>query len=310
MLRPVSRLSSIRRPQNQVPSLTPPVKQHLTRNTIFRRSVNTVMSSSSYEQPVTAAAIIIGDEILTGKVADSNGPLLAQAMFEQGVDLRRITVIPDHMDTMVQEFQAASRQYTYVFTSGGIGPTHDDLTYPAVAKAFGTELEEHAPTVAKMKEMMGVADLNTARRRMALLPQGCDVWTTEGMWVPIAVMGNIHILPGVPSVFARLLAAHKHRFAVPERRRHRRLLYTTAREGDIAEALSAVQDRYHKDAAESGNVPVAIGSYPRTDHIMLTFEGVSETTVDAAVRMAKDTVPAVQEEEPTTMNEGEKDKVE
>jgi len=227
----------------------------------------------------TAAALIIGDEILSGKTRDENTHTLAQLLFLQGVDLVRVVVIPDDIPTIVSELQSLSKQYTFVFTSGGIGPTHDDKTYEAVSVAFNRPLHIHEESlsrlVANMHKHYPERSLTEARKRMVLLPTPCDIVWTEGLWVPLVVVENVYVLPGIPAYFKAMLEAARPRLVGTPK--HRIQIYTQMSEGDIAESLSATQNVY---------ADVAIGSYPRTSEghymVMVSIEGRDRINVQRA----------------------------
>eukprot|EP00897_Mesotaenium_endlicherianum_P006976 jgi/Mesen1/6306/ME000325S05439 len=172
-------------------------------------------SSNAPDVTRKAAALIIGNEILTGKIQDTNTATLAKTLFSRGVDMVRAEVVLDvesHIVDAIHRLRACVGDSGVVFTSGGIGPTHDDITYAALAAAFGRQLVLHEPTV--------------------------EVLVTEGLWVPLVVLeSNVYILPGVPSLFTRMLDAHKHG------------------EGDLAKELTSIATDFPD---------VSIGSYPAT----------------------------------------------
>lgn len=224
----------------------------------------------------SAACLVIGDEILTGKVHDRNSHLLAQVLFERGVRLRRVETVPDELDDIAGSVRQLSERFTYVFTSGGIGPTHDDMTYAGIAQAFGVGLAYHQPTLdafAAYYESRGRGKLNEARKRMALIPQGAEVWSTPDSWVPFVVMENVHVLPGVPELFEKMLMDNAHRFhGIPL---FRTMLYTDSPEGDIADTLAR---------AHAAHPNIAIGSYPKYGKdagysVKITLEGLPESEV-------------------------------
>lgn len=224
----------------------------------------------------SAACLVIGDEILTGKVHDRNSHLLAQVLFERGVRLQRIETVPDELDEIASSVRRLSERFTYVFTSGGIGPTHDDMTYAGIAQAFGVGLGYHKPTLdafAAYYQSRGRGELNEARKRMALIPEGAQVWSTPDSWVPFVVMANVHVLPGVPELFEKMLMANAHRFTgIPL---FRIMLYTDSPEGDIADTLAKTQ---------AAHPNVAIGSYPKYGRdagysVKITLEGLPEAEV-------------------------------
>jgi molybdenum cofactor synthesis domain-containing protein len=233
---------------------------------------------------VSASALIIGDEILSGKIQDENSLVLARTLFEQGVRLTRIEVIPDDIDKIASCVRQMSKESDFVFTSGGIGPTHDDKTYEALAKAFGLKMSYHPETLRGFVEYQTLyapdKPLNEARKKMAFLPEPCEIIHTEGLWVPLVVLGNVYILPGVPSLFARMLEGVKHRFKGPAIERV--LIYTQKSEGDIAAELEAVQNAFPQ---------VAIGSYPKYGlpeyMVMLSLEGTDKEAVHEAARLVE-----------------------
>lgn len=225
----------------------------------------------------TAACIVIGDEILTGKIQDRNSHVLAQVLFERGVRLIRVETIPDTLDVIAETTRRWSATVDFVFTSGGIGPTHDDRTYEGIARAFDVPLAYHDETLAKFEahhQEQGRGPLNEARKRMALLPAGCQVWSTTDLWVPLVVLQNVHVLPGIPELFERMLRAHADRFQGAPL--HRAEVYTDLWEGDIAEVLTSLQLAYPE---------VAIGSYPRIGleagyRVKITLDGLPRETVE------------------------------
>jgi molybdenum cofactor synthesis domain-containing protein len=236
----------------------------------------------------TAGFVVIGDEILTGKIQDVNTHKLASVLFERGVKLTRVETIPDDLDDIAETVRRMSERHTYVFTSGGIGPTHDDMTYEGVARAFGRGVAYREDVLAKMAEHIrarGWGELNEDRKRMALMPEGCDLLITEGeLWVPVCRVENVHILPGVPQLFAHLLDGIADNFSGT--RQHRVLLYTQTWEGDIAAPLRRVDEE---------NPGVQIGSYPKfgDEHaykVMVTLEGADEAEVE---RVADELVAAL-----------------
>lgn len=236
--------------------------------------------------PVTAGMVVIGDEILTGKVQDKNTYALARVLFERGVVLARVETIPDDVDEIARTVRRMSAAYTWVFTSGGIGPTHDDKTYEGVAHAFGKKLAYRQDVLARMEahyRSLGKGPLNDARKRMALMPEGCELLEGERLWVPVVVVENVHVLPGVPELFESMLAGIQERFS--GERRHRVLLYTDRYEGDIADALAREQ---------AAHPSVAIGSYPqygetKSFNVMVTLEGVDASLVEeVASRLERD----------------------
>ncbi|MES2503673.1 MAG: molybdopterin-binding protein [Myxococcota bacterium] len=221
-----------------------------------------------------ASAIIIGNEILNGKVQDANTQTLARVLFECGVALKCVETIPDHTETIVETVRKHSATYDLVFTSGGIGPTHDDITYDGVAKAFGQNLALHAETVRRYREFHG-KEPNEARKRMALLPENAEVFFNDGLWVPTVYLRPVYVLAGIPELFTQMLEGIRHRFTYQSF--ERALIYTDRLEGDIAAELEQVQQQFSD---------VEIGSYPQkpgSDHrVMLSVEGANAEHVRQA----------------------------
>lgn len=239
-----------------------------------------------------AAAVVIGNEVLSGKIQDTNSAWLARLLYSRGVDMCRMVTIPDDRREIIETVKAMSSLVGpngFVFTSGGIGPTHDDVTYEAIASAFGTELELHPPTVARMRahyEAQG-KELNTARLRMATLPKGSTVHVTPNVWVPLAQLHNVLILPGVPWLYKSMLEANKELFKGPLMTTV--TLYTARGEGDLAAALTDIANAHPL---------VSIGSYPNTStsdqsvfKTKLCFDGRDKEALDAAVAAVREAIP-------------------
>ncbi|KAI9903981.1 hypothetical protein N3K66_000510 [Trichothecium roseum] len=229
----------------------------------------------------TAACLIIGDEVLGGKTVDTNSAYMAKWCFNLGVNLKRIEVIEDDEGEIVEAARRMSEKYDFVVTSGGIGPTHDDITYQSIAKAFGLPIKLHQEAFEKMKKLSkphsSQPDFSwdvespalKAKLRMVELPTDDNrdlakqfIFPHEDLWVPVAVVnGNIHILPGVPRLFEKLLDGLKShilpRLQDPEGKgTHRILISTPMAESAIAEYLTEL-------AARAGPRGVKVGSYPR-----------------------------------------------
>jgi molybdenum cofactor synthesis domain-containing protein len=157
------------------------------------------------QKQVTAAILVIGDEILSGRTKDKNIGYIADYLTNIGIDLREVRIVPDVMDEIVDALNALRARYTYVFTTGGIGPTHDDITADAVAKAFGVELYEDERIIAAMLERIKPEDLNEARRRMARVPRGGDLVPNPVNKIPGFRIGNVITMAGVPMIMQAML---------------------------------------------------------------------------------------------------------
>src|SRR5438034_1268018 len=150
--------------------------------------------------PKTAGIILIGNEILSGKIADVNAAYLCRELRQLGVDVRRISVVPDEVELIAREVVAQSRDFDVVFTSGGVGPTHDDVTIEGVARAMGVPVVRH-PELVALLERYYRDKVTDAALRMAEIPEGAELITGNGLRFPNVAMRNVYVLPGVPEIF-------------------------------------------------------------------------------------------------------------
>ncbi|WP_298352096.1 molybdopterin-binding protein [Rhodoblastus sp.] len=157
------------------------------------------------DRRVTAAVLVIGDEILSGRTRDTNSQYIAHFLLQIGVETREIRVTPDVEDEIVAALNALRARYDYVFTTGGIGPTHDDITADAVAKAFGVGISEDPRAIALLLERIRPEDLNEARRRMARIPHGAELVANPLSKAPGFWIGNVIVMAGVPAVMQAML---------------------------------------------------------------------------------------------------------
>ncbi|WP_210484556.1 competence/damage-inducible protein A [Microvirga antarctica] len=154
---------------------------------------------------VTAALLIIGDEILSGRTKDKNIGYIAEYLTGMGVELREVRVVPDDEAEIVAALNALRARYTYLFTTGGIGPTHDDITADCVAKAFGVSIDVDPRAVAMMRQRYQPEDLNEARLRMARIPAGADLIENIISKAPGFRIGNVFVMAGVPAIMQSML---------------------------------------------------------------------------------------------------------
>ncbi len=204
---------------------------------------------------VTAAMIVIGDEILSGRTKDRNIGHLADVMTAIGVDLKEVRIVPDEEEEIVAAVNALRARYTYVFTTGGIGPTHDDITADSIAAAFGVPCGYDPRAYAMLEAHYATrgVDFTEARKRMARMPQGADHIDNPVSLAPGFRIGNVHVMAGVPSIFQAMLDN-----VVPTLKTGQKLLSATVHcpfgEGMIGGPLADIQ-REHPDTI--------IGSYPK-----------------------------------------------
>jgi molybdenum cofactor synthesis domain-containing protein len=205
------------------------------------------------EIAVTAAILVIGDEILSGRTKDRNIGYIADYLGQIGIDLREVRIVPDVEDEIVGALNALRRRYSYVFTTGGIGPTHDDITADAVAKAFGVPISEDPRALALLLERIKPEDLNAARRRMARIPQGGELVENKISKAPGFIIGNVIVMAGVPSIMQAMLDG-----VAPRLKTGAKMLVETVEAGNLPEGL------YAADLAgiAERHKGVSIGSYP------------------------------------------------
>src|SRR5918999_883683 len=161
--------------------------------------------------PKSAGIILIGNEILSGKIADANAAYLCRELRALGVDVRRISVIPDDVELIAREIAAFSADFDVVFTSGGVGPTHDDVTIEGAARAMGVAVVRDPTLVAMLRHYYGGA-LTEAHLKMAEIPEGAELLGDESVRFPTILMRNVYVLPGVPEIFRRKFDAIRERF--------------------------------------------------------------------------------------------------
>lgn len=272
-----SRLSLIARhlPRTPIPSLST-----IPRPTLPKMSTTTAARQHLSSKLHTAACLIIGDEVLNGKTRDSNSHYMSQWCFKLGIALRRIEIIADDASEISEAVKRMSSSYDFVVTSGGIGPTHDDITYESIAKAFGLELTLHDEAFARMRKLSRPHPSQPnfswdepsaaleAKKRMVILPWNKELkdeeqvrFVAEDLWVPVSVVnGNVHILPGVPRLFERLLEGIgegiKDRVEDPGKGVHRILFSTPLAESAVAGYLTELSKKVEGKG-------VKVGSYPR-----------------------------------------------
>jgi molybdenum cofactor synthesis domain-containing protein len=234
----------------------------------------------------TAAILIIGNEILSAKVRDENGPFLARELRALGVDLRRMETVPDEIPLIVDALLRCLRLAEHLFTSGGIGPTHDDVTIEAIAQAYGVPVVHDEKTLRLLESYYG-AKLNPARRRLAEIPQGGRAEFHEGFAFPVLAIDRVTMFPGVPQLLREGFSRIRERFR--QAPIFSSAIYFSLGEGALAEHLDVTVARFPA---------VSIGSYPRFDEgcdhrVKVTFDGRVEAEVREALAFLKALVPAV-----------------
>ncbi len=199
----------------------------------------------------TAAIIVIGNEILSGKVVDTNAAFLCRELRSLGVTLRRILVVPDELDAIAEAVRSYQPAFDVVFTSGGVGPTHDDVTMAGIALALNRRVIRHPVLEQKIREFSG-DHINEARLKLAEVPEGAELVFAGDVNFPTIVVDNLYILPGIPEIFRDKFAAIKSRFAVDPY--FMRVVYTRTAESTIAQYLNRTLEAFPL---------LQLGSYPK-----------------------------------------------
>lgn len=226
---------------------------------------------------VTAALVIIGNEILSGRTQDANLAFLGRELNEAGIQLREVRVVPDEEAEIVTAVNDCRARYDHVFTTGGIGPTHDDITSACVAKAVGRPLIRHPEAERRLRAYYPPEKLNEARLKMAETPEGAELIDNPVSVAPGFRVENVYVLPGVPSILQAMFAGLKPKLrggAVV----HSRTLTVFCPEGEIAAPLGRIQAEHRG---------LEIGSYPfmRQDRFgtSLVFRGIDQAEIGRAV---------------------------
>ncbi len=231
----------------------------------------------------SAAMLVIGDEILSGRTRDANMHYLAGQLTERGIDLKEVRVVSDDREAIITATKALSGNYDHVFTSGGIGPTHDDITADCIAAAFGAHIDvrDDARALLQAHYDRSGQELNAARLRMARIPDGATLIDNPVSTAPGFTLGNVHVMAGVPSVFQAMVAS-----ILPTLTGGAPLVSRTLRlmrgEGDLAGPLG----QFAADHPE-----VSVGSYPfQKDGIYgsnIVVRGTDAAALDAAMQTLK-----------------------
>ena len=231
----------------------------------------------------TAAILVIGNEVLSGKVTDTNSPYLCRELRTLGVDVGRILTIPDDIELIAAEVRALSSQYDIVFTSGGIGPTHDDMTMDGVALAFGVELERNESMVARVERHQN-KPANASQIKMAMVPAGAQLVDAGDLWFPVVIVKNVHIFPGIPELLRKKFESIRDRFhGVPVLLKN---VFVKRRESEIAHSLNELVAEFPE---------LMLGSYPRINEadyrVLLTLESRDAAYLGRAVERLARTLP-------------------
>lgn len=200
--------------------------------------------------PKTAGIILVGNEILSGKITDENAAYLCRELRALGVDVRRISVVPDEVGVIADEVATFSKAFDLVFTSGGVGPTHDDVTIEGVARAMAVPVIRHPDLVALLERYYRGA-VTEAALRMAEIPEGAELVTGGTLRFPTILMRNVYVLPGVPEIFRKKFDGLRERFR--DQPFHLKNVYVRIGEGTLADYLNRLLESFPL---------LQLGSYP------------------------------------------------
>ena len=239
----------------------------------------------------TAAILIIGNEILSGKVTDDNSPYLSRELRNLGVDVKRLAVLPDEAAVIAEQIRTWVGQFHLIFTCGGVGPTHDDVTVAGIAKGLGKEII-HDPLLLTLVQKLYPPPVTEAMLKLTEIPEGTELIMAEGLRYPVLAASNIYIFPGIPELLRKKFSAIKERFrSTPYCLKK---IFVKSHELEIAHHLTTVNMLYPS---------LGLGSYPVLRHpeyqVMLTLESKDPTYLDQAFLhllnlLPKDTVVKIE----------------
>lgn len=231
----------------------------------------------------SAAIVIIGNEILSGKVADKNSAYLSCELRGLGVNVQRIVVIPDEVAVIAEEIAFCRKRYDLIFTSGGVGPTHDDVTMEGIAAGVERPLIHHADLDLLLKKAYS-GELNAAQMKLADVPEGLELLSSDHLRIPVLHFGNIYIFPGIPELLVRKFEAIKERFREPPFYLNK--IFITREEEAIADHLNAALRQFPQ---------LLLGSYPILNHpdykVILTLESKDFSYLESATKRLLSLLP-------------------
>ena len=224
----------------------------------------------------TAAIVIIGNEVLSGKTQDINSHFFCTELRGLGVEVQKISTIQDEIELIGEEVSAFSKRYDFVFTSGGVGPTHDDVTIDGIAHGFGLKVVRHPDIERRMRQRLG-DQVNEARLRMANVPEGATLLATDALFAPIVNIYNVYIFPGIPKILQERFHAIKEIFR--DTPYYLKNVYVRYGEGVIAAMLNDLLAKFPK---------LMLGSYPVLDlpdyKVMVTLESKDSSYLNQALQ--------------------------
>ncbi|XP_048366507.1 FAD synthase isoform X2 [Sphaerodactylus townsendi] len=267
--------------------------RHLRAMAAPSNNVGSGSGASSSDRTVTAGIIVIGDEILKGYIQDTNSFFMCKRLRSLGVKVDKISVVPDEVEAIAAEISSFSSRYTYVLTSGGIGPTHDDVTFEAVAQAFGEKVFPHPEMVDLVKKFFTKTDSACPEMKLARVPEssllnyGIDKKTGHAFKYPLISVRNVYIFPGIPLLMERAFEGLSHLFHNKQTHFHSREIYVDADETRIAPILNRANSLFKRDT-NLGSYPDWVSNYFR---VKLTLDSESESHVEEAFTFLMENLP-------------------
>ena len=233
----------------------------------------------------TACLLVIGNEVLSGRTQDANIRFLAIGLGQVGIPLQEVRVIPDVAETIIKTVNETRAMFDYVFTTGGIGPTHDDITSECIAAAFGVPWELHPEAWARMERSYKPGEFNAARQRMATMPRGATLIDNAMSVAPGFQIGNVYVMAGVPRVMQSMFEWLAPRLKGGPRIEQRAVHAFALPEGVIAEGLGAIQAKYPQ---------IDLGSYPfykpSGNGVALVAKGADVAAAESAIAEVTDLI--------------------
>lgn len=223
---------------------------------------------------ITAAFVMIGDEILSGRTTDKNLNFLATNLTEMGINLKEVRVVPDVESEIIAAVNAVKNKFDYIFTSGGIGPTHDDITSLSIAKAFGDELVQNQEATEILIKYYGIENINEARLKMAFVPKTAKLLDNPVSSAPGFRIANVFVMAGVPKIFQAMFEAAKKELEVGKKVKSKEIRISLT-ESIIAKDLEDLQNQYPE---------VSMGSYPFDGGTSLVFRSNDYELLEKSVK--------------------------
>src|SRR5436190_5598070 len=231
----------------------------------------------------TAGIVIIGNEVLSGKTHDINSYFFCTELRQLGVEVQKISTIQDIIELIGQEVAGFSKRFDWVFTSGGVGPTHDDVTIDGIAHGFGLKVVRHPAIEQRMRQRLG-SEVNEARLRMANVPEGAELLATEALFAPVVKIRNVYIFPGIPRILQERFHTIKERFR--DTPYFLKNVYVKYGEGVIATMLNEVLAKFPQ---------LLLGSYPMLDipeyKVKVTLESKDPDYLERALQSFLSSLP-------------------